>query len=410
MVAKILNIGDELLIGKISNTNAAYLARELTFLGFEVKQILVVADEVSQILTALEKLGEDSDLVIVTGGLGPTTDDKTRRAIAQFFSQPLVYNQLVIEDIKAFWRAKQREMSQADFEQALVPAQAVVLRNHYGTAPGIVLEKSGVKYVFLPGVPHEMRQLFENELKPLLKNWYGLGSLCQEYIHTLGLPESQIAEKLAEVEQELTDEITIEYLPSPEDILITLWSREQSACERIRRLSQKIVSVLGREYVWGTGKTGLVERIQARCIEMGCTLSTAESCTGGNIAHMITSVAGSSAYFLGGVVSYANSVKSEVLGVSAADLERYGAVSEQVVRQMAEGVRRLVGSTYSVATSGIAGPSGGSQEKPVGTVWIAISGPKHTVAKVFHFGTLREFNIRRASAMGLFMLWKEIRD
>ncbi len=409
MDAWILSIGDELLLGQTVNTNAAYLGQKLTDLGFNVRRILTIPDRREDILQTLEQAAGKTRLLISTGGLGPTSDDITKQTLLEFFGGQMREDPQVLNDVKHFLEIRGRQMTPRQREQALVPDTAKIIRNPYGTAPGLWFERQGTVFVFMPGVPFEMQQMFEENLEPLLRRHFDLPAVYMRFVHTYGLPEADLASRLEDFERELPRDVKIAYLPSPEDIKIRLWASGRSVEQikpvidsQVRKLSQLIPDV-----IWGYDGDTMPSVVLRLFTSAGLTLSTAESCTGGNIAHMITSVPGSSQYYRGTVVAYANDVKQRVLGVNAADLESYGAVSQPVVEQMALGVKRLIGTDFSVATSGIAGPTGGTPEKPVGTVWIAVATPGRVVSKLHRFGPRRDINIRRSSAMALFMLIKE---
>ncbi len=412
MKACILTIGDEILLGNILNTNAQYLAEKLTLLGFDVRRILTVSDDSSEIRNALEFAAGQTDLVISTGGLGPTSDDRTKQVIAEFFSDKLMEHPQVLEDVKAFVKKRGRDINAQNRQQALVPSRARVLRNPIGTAPGLWMEKKGTVFVFLPGVPFEMKKIFDEQLMHLLKQHFDLPVIYYRFVHTLGIPEADLAQQLSDFEQNLPGEIKIAYLPSPEDIRIRLLATGKDL-RRIKNIVdmqlEKLLEQLG-DAAWGLDNDTLPVVVGRLLTGHGLTVATAESCTGGNIARMITSVSGSSAYFRGSVVAYANEIKEKVLGVTKADLESFGAVSQPVVEQMAAGVRALMHTDFAVATSGIAGPTGGTPEKPVGTTWIAVASPAGVKARLFRFGSIREVNIRRASATALHLFINAIKD
>lgn len=411
MKACILSIGDEILLGNIVNTNSQYLAEHLTALGFSVKRILSISDDPEEILEALEFAAGETDLVVSTGGLGPTSDDRTKAVITKFFDDKLIEDPIVLQDVQEFLARRGRQMNQANREQALVPSKAKILRNRLGTAPGLWLEKQGTVFVFLPGVPHEMKELFLTELKPRLKAHFDLPGIYIRFVHTLGIPEAELAEKLQDFEKSLPQNVQIAYLPSPEDIRIRLMAHGTE----LRKLKNSVDLMLGNliellgDNAWGLDDDNLQTVVKKLFVSNNLTLSTAESCTGGNIAHMLTTVPGSSEYYRGTVVAYDNVVKQNVLGVKEQDLLTHGAVSQPVVEQMALGVKELIHTDFAVATSGIAGPSGGTPEKPVGTTWIAVASPKGVVSRQFLFGSTREVNIRRASATALHMLITQVR-
>ncbi len=411
MNAYIISIGDEILMGNIVNTNSQFLADKLTNMGFDVRKIISVSDDTEQIFRQLDESAGHAQLVVCTGGLGPTSDDRTKSVIVKFFEDKLVEDPLVLQDVKNFLIKRGRALNETNRKQALVPQKAKVLRNRIGTAPGLWLEKNNTIFIFLPGVPHEVIDLYTHTIERQLKEYFNLPVIYFRFVHTLGLPEAELAEMLQDFESSLPQEVSIAYLPSPEDIKIRLTSRGtdlRKIKSQVDLALDNLITMLG-DAAWGLDNDTLQSVVKQIFSSQHLTLSTAESCTGGNIAHTITSVSGSSEYFKGSVVSYANEVKIGVLGVKAEDLSRYGAVSQQVVEQMAWGVRGLLNTDFAVATSGIAGPTGGTPDKPVGTTWIAVATPNGVVSQKFLFGSTREVNIRRATSTALFMLISQVR-
>ncbi len=406
MNAWIVSIGYELLMGQVVNTNAAYLGQRLTTLGFDVQKIVTISDQIEQIEQTLQQAQSRVHLVVATGGLGPTSDDLTKKALVDFFGGDLQLNQQALEQVKRFLQLRDQQLTQLQYEQAMVPSSARVIPNPYGTAPGLWFEQGGTVFVFMPGVPFEMQQMFEQNVEPLLRRYFDLPQVYVQIVHTYGKLEAQLAEILKDFEAQLPRQVKLAYLPSPEDIKIKLWTYGPDANE-IRDLVEEQVAKLRRilgDTVWGVGDVTMPQVVLDLFVNHGLTLSTAESCTGGNIAHLITSVSGSSQYYKGTVVAYSNEVKKSVLRVSAQDLDKFGAVSQPVVEQMAQGVRSLLKTDFAVATSGIAGPTGGTPEKPVGTVWIAVATPERVFSSKFRFGNRRDINIRKSSAMALYQL------
>ncbi len=408
MKARIYTVGDELLTGQTLDTNSFFIAGKLTAMGFNIEKACKIADNVDEILFELQDtVNSGVALAIFTGGLGPTSDDKTRKVFEKFFNSRMVQSPEVLENIKNLLKQRNLRLNRLNEQQALVPHNAKIIKNSIGTAPGIWLEKEQTVFVFLPGVPFEMEKIFSEELEKLLRQRFSLSGTEQRIIHTFGLIEADLAEKLQPIENQLPEYIKIAYLPSPEDIKIKLWATETKAGldTEMDFFVAGIKKIIG-DYIFGFGEITLQEALKDIFTEKGLTVSTAESCTGGNIAHKITTVPGSSAYFKGSVVAYSNEVKINILGVPEKIIEKFGAVSEQTVIRMAEGVRKLMKTDFSVATSGIAGPSGGTPEKPVGTVWIAVSTPNETFAKLYRFGNLRSRNIRKSTAAAIFNLIK----
>lgn len=404
---EIINIGDELLIGQVINTNASWMGTILSEHGFEVIKISVVSDERAQIENAISAAMEKSDIVLISGGLGPTKDDITKKVLAEYFDSEMYFNEEAFHNIENLFKSRGFKITSVNKAQANLPKKAKAIPNKNGTAYGMWFDKEEKVIVSMPGVPFEMKTMMENEVIPRLEAQFKPEKYFQKTIMTTGVGESFLAGIIEEVEDNLPEHIKLAYLPRPGLVRLRLSARgvdEQIIKEEIQAEVDKIISVLGEKIVFGYDDISLETALAQLLVQQNKTISTAESCTGGHIAHMLTSLAGSSRYFHGSVVSYSNEAKNEVLGVSSKDIEKFGAVSETVVRQMAEGVRRQLNTDYSMATSGIAGPDGGSDEKPVGYTWIAVSGPKGTVSKVHQLGEHRGRNIMRASLIALNML------
>lgn len=406
MKLDIISIGDELLIGQTLNTNAHWLSKELNLIGFQIRQHTTVSDEETAIISALNEALDKSDVVIITGGLGPTKDDLTLGILTAYFGGKLIINQDVYNDIEKLVTGRGYEMNELNKQQALVPDNAKVLRNKNGTAPGTWFEKDGKIVVSMPGVPYEMKSMTSNTVIPWLKEMFELPAIVHKMIYTQGVPESQLAEKLEDWENNLPNTIKLAYLPSPGRVKLRLSSMGNNRQEieaAINKEIEKIKTIIG-ENIFSLTEDELQVVIGNLLRKKNATLATAESCTGGYIAHLITQVAGASDYFKGAVVSYANETKINNLGVNADDIEQYGAVSKQVVEQMAIGARTKLNTNYSIATSGVAGPSGGTNEKPVGTVWIAVASEYGVISKAFQFGKERAINIERTAIAALGML------
>lgn len=406
MRAYIVTIGDEILLGQILDTNSRFIARELAKLGVETVEMRSVGDNKAEILRALQDGFSKADAVFVTGGLGPTKDDITKQALAEFFHTSLVQHKEVyrwLEELFAFDPARLNALNKT---QAILPQSCVPLRNRKGTAPGMWFEKDGKVLVSLPGVPFETEYLFPAEVLPRLQKRFTDLNVRYQMVTVYHIPEAELALKLEDFETALPADLSLAYLPSPGYVRLRLTAKTaQAPLDQQFDLLLKNLAPLSFQ----VGETENTAQYFARIFEKsGVKIACAESCTGGNIAHEITAVAGASAYFVGGVVSYSNEVKKQVLGVSSKDLEKYGAVSEAVACQMAQGVRRLTGADWAVSTTGIAGPDGGSAQKPVGTVWIAVSGPQETKARKFLFSTTRERNIGKATQTALAWLAQEI--
>lgn len=409
MNASILTIGDEILLGQILDTNSRYLARELARIGAQTIEMRSVADTRDAILSAVDELFKTSDLVLVTGGLGPTKDDITKQALADFFHTTLAENTQAKAWLEELLTAQpERLQNPYNQGQAVLPVACTPLRNRKGTACGMWFEKEGKVLVSLPGVPFETETIFPQEVLPRLQQKFKHLTLRYKMVTVFQVPESDIAARLEQFEKELPKDFTLAYLPSPGFVRLRLTARTDA--EKLETLFAQLKKKLNGFSFLENESEDNAENIAARLRKAGKKIACAESCSGGNIAHLITSVAGSSAYFLGGVVSYANEVKINVLGVNADDLKKYGAVSEAVACQMAEGVRKLTGADYGVSTTGIAGPDGGTEEKPVGTVWIGVAGPHGVRAKKYWFAHTRERNIGRASVQALVDLLAKMQE
>ena len=406
MNAIIITIGDEILMGQILDTNAQYIARRLTEIGVEVVEELSIPDKREEIYETVDYAMQEADLILVTGGLGPTKDDVTKKVLAEYFGSRLVFNPQAMEWLEELLRNRNLPMNENNKSQAFLPDNCRILHNFKGTASGIWFEKGWKSLISMPGVPFEMEHLMDTYVIPDLKAKYPHLQLEYRMLKVYDVPESQLAQHLETWENALGDGLRLAYLPSPGLVKLRITAKGE-AVKHLEDTYESLKKILeGMRYV--EGEDALEKQLGDMLRRKGVTVATAESCTGGEIAHMITSVPGSSAYFKGSVVSYANEVKVNVLGVQAADLEREGAVSETVVLQMAEGVKKLMHTDYAVSTSGVAGPDGGTPEKPVGTVWIGVATPDKTFARKFVFSFTRERNIAKAAVKALELLMMEI--
>ena len=408
MKAEIIGIGDEILIGQIVNTNAAWMGEELTRIGIEVVRNTVIADKREEIKTALEEAGHRADLVIMTGGIGPTKDDITKSTLAEYFGSKLVQDEMALERVQNILRGR-IEMNELNIAQAMIPDNCRAIPNHNGTASGMWFEKDGTQYISLPGVPYEMKSMMSDYILTALNEEFKLDAIVHQTLLVQGIAESQLAVLLEEYEDSLPPGIKLAYLPSPGRIRLRLTATGEDKAAVVGLVDQemeRLITFIPQGHIYGYGDEQLEILIGELLKEKNASLALAESCTGGTIAQLITSVPGSSAYFKGSVVAYSNEIKQEILGVDPASIENHGAVSREVVEQMAEGVRKRFGADYSIATSGIAGPDGGSKEKPVGTTWIAVSSAVSTVSEKYLLGDHRGRNITKASLTGLNMLRK----
>lgn len=411
MKADIITIGDEILIGQIIDTNSAWIAARLGEIGVSIRRKYSIGDRREEIISAVEESLAKAEVTIITGGLGPTKDDITKRVLAEIFHSQLICDTETYERVERMMAARGIAFNDLNKGQAMVPECCTVLPNHKGTAPGMWFEREGRVVVSLPGVPFEMEGLMMESVLPRIKEHFALASVVHRTAITYGLAESMMAELIAPWEEALPSHLHLAYLPSPSQLRLRLSAYDVEQAEAQREIEEqfaKLLPILG-DYFVGWGDTTVQSAVAEMLVQRGETLASAESCTGGVIASKFTAMSGASEYFWGGVVSYDNSVKENVLGVSRHNLETYGAVSEQVARQMAEGVRRLCGTTYGVATTGIAGPTGGTPEKPVGTVWMAVATPTHTIAKCVQHGKIRAVNIERAASAAINMLRLEMK-
>ncbi len=413
MTAEIITIGDELLIGQIVDTNSAWIGEQLSLAGIKVHQISSISDNEEHILKALAEAEKRVDLVLITGGLGPTKDDITKKTLCKYFDTNLVMHEDILAKIKEFFDRRGFKMLDVNKQQAALPENCTVIPNPVGTASGMWFEKNKTIFVSMPGIPHEMKRIMTGGVLPKLKKEYDLPVILHRTILTYGIIESELSDLLEDFEKELPEDVKLAYLPSLERLRLRLSISGKHRLELEKILDEqenKLKKYLGNK-IFGYGDSSLQEAVGILLKEKKQTVSTAESCTGGNIAHKITSVSGGSQYFKGSVVAYDNSIKQNVLQVQELSLIKYGAVSKEVVEQMALGVQKLMQTDYAIATSGIAGPTGGTDEKPVGTTWIGIALPGGKVqARKYVFGTQREQNIRRATSVALNNLRKLLID
>lgn len=400
----IINIGDELLIGQVVNTNASTMSRMLTAAGMDVLKTMVVGDERQAIWKAVDEAMHSSDAVLVTGGLGPTKDDITKKLLCEYFNSELVESAMALDNVRRIFESRGYELTPVNRAQALVPRCCEVLNNDLGTAPCMWFAREGKVLVSLPGVPFEMEWLMRNRVLPKLQETFKTDIIVTKNILTQGIGESFLSDLIEPWELSLPENIKLAYLPVAGLTKLRLTVHGSYDPSILKGLYD-----LAGQYIVGEDCETLDELVHKTLTGRGLTLATAESCTGGNIARLLTAQAGASAYFKGGVVAYSNEVKECALGVKHTTLEAYGAVSEETVREMVEGVRTRLGADLAIATTGIAGPDGGTAEKPVGTVWIAVADATHTEAKLLQFGAnRRQQNIDRSTNQAFAMLIRMI--
>ncbi|GAB6395394.1 MAG: CinA-like protein [Bacteroidales bacterium] len=413
MNTEIITIGDELLIGQVVDTNSAWMGRQLGNEGFRVTQKTAVGDTEADILSAIDCAMHRVQIVLLTGGIGPTKDDITRQTLCRFFNSGLHFSAEVYENILQMFNRSGRRMNELTRNQAMVPDRCTAIPNKAGTAPCMWFERDGKALVAMPGVPYEMKWLMTNEVIPRLKERFRRDMFIRhQTVWVSGYSESSLALELARFEEELPSFVKLAYLPQQGIIRLRLSAyaaSEREAAGSISEQTNKLHSLLAG-HIFAEDDRMIEERIGEELATKRLTMGTAESCTGGRIASMITSVPGSSHYYKGSVIAYSNEVKRNVLGVSETDLRQYGAVSRQVAEQMAAGVARTLGSDCAVATTGIAGPGGGTPDKPVGTVWIAAIYKDKLISECYHFGAIREINIVHASNTALLLLLRLIKN
>ena len=412
MKATIVTIGDEILIGQIVDTNSVSIAKRLNSIGITIAEKLSIGDSKEAIVSTLQRVMQGSEVVIITGGLGPTKDDITKHTLAEMFNSKLVYNDTEGEHVRALLARRGIEFTELNRGQAMLPECCTVLHNAHGTAPGMWFDTpEGGVVVSLPGVPFEMEHLMEDEVIPRLKERYTLQSIDHSTLITRGIPESILAQRISSWEDALPDYLHLAYLPAPNVVRLRLSAYDvdkEQASREIESRFNDLRKIIGDNIVGYEGSS-VEAQIHDILIKHGKCLAIAESCTGGMIASKFTAMAGASNYLLGGVVAYSNDVKCNILGVNRDDIECFGAVSEVVALEMAEGVRRITGADYAIATTGIAGPGGGSKHKPVGTVWMAVATPEGSRAVMRNSGTDRGQIISRASAYAIEMLYEELK-
>lgn len=408
MKATIINIGDEILIGQIVNTNASWMAEQLNQIGIAVQQVWVIADTPEAIEEAVDNALKATSIVLITGGLGPTKDDVTKKTLADYFGLELAYHEPSFVNIKQLFAQYGRMADDRYKEQAFMPVGADVLINRVGTASGMWFERDGRVVVSMPGVPREVHYLMEREVLPRLQRQFHFPTILHHTVYTTGKGETDLAELLNDFEDNLPSNIKLAYLPNSTMAFVRLrlsaYGEDANVLEaQLEHYVSELPSLLGT-LIFGERNATIEQAVGTLLRQRGYTLATAESCTGGNIAHRITSVSGSSAYFEGSVVAYSNQVKQTILGVKEATLREHGAVSEAVVIEMAKGVQDLLKTDCAIAVSGVAGPTGGSPEKPVGTIWVALRVGDQAYTKHLQLGKDRLQNIERTTTIALNLL------
>jgi nicotinamide-nucleotide amidase len=412
MLAEIITIGDEILIGQIVDTNSAWMAKQLNLIGVSVKQITSVSDDEQHIIEALGQAEKRADIILITGGLGPTKDDITKKTLAKYFNMGFRNDAGALEMVRQIFEKYNRPLLDINIQQADVPDGCEVIVNKNGTAPCMWFEQNDKIFVSMPGVPYEMMYLMDDEILPRISSRFKLPSIVHKTILTANIGESFLAKEIEEIEDSLPEHIKLAYLPKLGQVRLRLSAKgdnEVSLKAEVEDYAKQIISKVNK-FVVIDEDIPLEKAILNIMKKRGLTLSTAESCTGGYIAHLITQHPGCSSVYWGGAVAYAYELKKSILGVKENTLSTFGAVSEQTVTEMAEGAIKHFKTDYAIAVSGIAGPDGGTEDKPVGTVWIAISSKDKTIAKVFNFSNKRIQNIERSAASALVMLLNLLKE
>ncbi len=408
MKAEIITIGDEILIGQIIDTNSGWIAKQLLRFEVDIVQMTSIPDTEEAISKTLKDASSRADLILITGGLGPTKDDVTKKTAAKYFETTLVRDENVLRHVTNIFESRKLKMLDINLQQADVLANCEVLFNDYGTAPGMLVNQGEKRFIFMPGVPFEMKFLMEKHVLPLLATQDPDLFICHETILVGGIGESYLAEEIKDIESELPPSIKLAYLPTLAFIRLRLSGKSRNKSDimlQVALFKKKLIHRL-QQYIVADYDTGIESHLIKELTHRGSTLTTAESCTGGSLAASITSVAGSSAVFLGGTIPYSNRLKHQLLNVNEETLAQYGAVSEQTAVEMASGSKAAFSSDYAIATTGIAGPGGGTAEKPVGTIWVAVAGKKEIITKKFQFDNDRLINIERTRMNALLLLWQ----
>ena len=407
--ATIITIGDELLIGQTIDTNSAWMASALNKIGINIEKRIAIGDNWNQIWDCLEKENQTASIVLITGGLGPTSDDITKPLLCKFFNGKMIVDDAALANVKnIFENILKRPLLERNLKQAEVPDTCSVIQNERGTAPGMWFEKNNTIFVSMPGVPHEMKGMMSNYVIPALKKRFELKPIVHRTLLTAGIGESFLAEMLIDFEKNLPEHIKLAYLPNYGMVRLRLSANMQQSDEKTIDHEFEQLKAIVKDHIVADKDINIQEAIAGIFIEKNLTLSIAESCTGGYISHLLTSIPGSSRFFLGGVVSYANEVKRDLLDVPQTLIETHGAVSIQTVEKMAEGVRKKTGSDISLATSGVMGPGGGSDEKPVGFVCVAMSTANKTISTIFQFRFDRTRNIELTAVQALNFMRKNM--
>ena len=405
MKVEVISIGDELLLGQTINTNAAWLGKQLSLIGSEVIRVNTISDTKESILSSLNEVSDEVSCVILTGGLGPTKDDITKQVLSDFFDSELVLHDLTLEKVTSFFKARDAQMLDANTHQAYVPSSCDVLDNNYGTAPGMWFDKDDIVYISLPGVPYEMKGIFTDEIVPRIKERFNLSSIYHKTLLTQGIGESFLAEKLVDWESNIRNKgFGLAYLPSPGIVKLRITSKNGIKDKDQINGFFKVVEERFPQAFFAYGELSLPEVTGNLLKKQKKTLGTVESCTSGMLANKITSAAGASDYFMGSLLTYSNRLKTDLLKVSKQNIARFGAVSEEVAIEMAKNGREILDVDYCISTTGIAGPGGATDTKPVGLVWVGLATKNQVITRKFNFGDNRERNMLRTALSSLNLL------
>ncbi len=404
--AEIITIGDEILYGQIVDTNSRWMSEQLSLAGVKTIRKTTVGDVREEILTVFKEAESRVDIILITGGLGPTKDDLTKALLAEYFNSPLKIDKEALAQVKDFFESRGLELSEVNHKQAERPERCTKIINRMGTAQGMWFEKEGKVFVSMPGVPLEMKTIMEEEVIPKLCDFFDTPVIYHKMIRTIGIGESFLSDQIEDWENNLPENIKLAYLPSMGQVRLRLTAKGDSKSALQKQVQKEIDKLLPLvdKYIFGYDKDEIQGVVGKLLFDLGLTLSTAESCTGGYLAHLVTQVSGSSEYYQGTIVSYSNEVKMNQLGVKEATLIAHGAVSEETAKEMAEGVRKKLNTSIGLSTTGVTGPGGGTEEKPVGTVWIAYADAHRTVARKLQLSTDRLLNIQLTATIILNLL------
>jgi nicotinamide-nucleotide amidase len=412
VICTVVCVGDEILYGQILNTNVQYLSDVLGSMGIKVLKHITIGDEWDEMTKAFIQAEAESDLVIITGGLGPTPDDLTKPVLAKMFDSEISLNPLALAEVKALFESRGRELNELNKLQAHLPERCEMISNRVGTAPGMWFERGGKVIISLPGVPFEVKVMLEEKLVPKIKAKFKTPVIYHKMIRTVGVPESKLAELIRDWEFSLPPNIKLAYLPNLGQVRLRLTAFGDDKKQLEAEVEKEIARVLPliQKYAFGYDKEELEQVIGNLLRKHNLSIALAESCTGGFISHRLTMVAGSSAYFMGSIIPYHNEFKDKILGIKPETLHKFGAVSEECAKEMASNTRALFGASIGLASTGIAGPTGGSDEKPVGTIWIAMDDGKEVKTRLLQLTKDRSLNIQLTSTGVLYMLWRSLTE